>query len=393
MNDNVYTLNIPTKVYFTHTLEETLFEHLRENQYKNITLVIDHNLRQVALVDSLVKSLAQAFDCEVGWCTEAEPCYTYLDDFRLNFKKKDTDAVIGIGGGSTLDAAKAISVLMTNLEPAITYRGFNQFKTPIPPVIAIPTTAGTGSEVTPNASFVDAIQKKKMGINGEAIRPIAAFMAPALTLSCPRSATISAAIDSTVHSIEAFTAKKATPIARFFAKKGFWEVANTLHALIQDPDNLSYREQVMRGAFFSGIALMHSGTGPASAISYPLGVHSKIPHGYAGGLALPHVIEYNISQGVFDYAHFMTEQPESKSQRQELSFEFLHTIKTLWENVELYNVLTRHEIDESLESLFIQDVLDLAPALEQNPVPFGPAEISLIFKKINEQKLSQVCLR
>ena len=157
--------------------------------------------------------------------------------------------MIGIGGGSALDMAKAVSVLSTNREEAIKYRGFNMFDNAIPPVIALPTTAGTGSEITPNASFIDSDSKRKMGINGEAIRPQFAILDPELTLSCPLGPTISAAVDSMVHATEAFVAKKSNPLARLFAAEGFSTVATTLPHLVQELDRLDLREKLCMAPF------------------------------------------------------------------------------------------------------------------------------------------------
>ena len=133
---------------------------------------------------------------------------------------KKIDVFIGIGGGSALDMAKGLSVLYTNLKKAISYRGFEKFTNPILPIIAIPTTAGTGSEITPNASFIDSIEKKKMGINGEAIRPSYAILDPELTLTCPKFPSLSAqGLMSLVHASEAFVAKKAIQWLNFLQKK------------------------------------------------------------------------------------------------------------------------------------------------------------------------------
>ena len=109
--------------------------------------------------------------------------------------------------------------------------------------------------------------------------PKYAFLDPELTLTCPLRPTISAAVDSIVHSTEAFVAKKSNPIAKFFAREGFQKVIISLPQLVEDLNSIELRTNVMYGAFLSGVALMHSGTGPAAALSYPLGVHYGVPHG------------------------------------------------------------------------------------------------------------------
>jgi len=277
--------------------------------------------------------------------------------------------------------AKGLAVLHTNNGPAISYKGFEQFKKPIPPIIAIPTTAGTGSEITPNASFIDTEEKKKMGINGEAIRPKHAILDPELTLSCPKAPTISAGVDSIVHATEAFVAKKSNPMAKIFAKEGFKIVIENLPKLADDLENIDLREKVMYGAFLAAIALMNSGTGPAAAMSYPLGVHFGVPHGIGGGIFLPHVIQHNINAGFIDYAE-LYQTGNTNQSKEKMANAFIEKIKNVWENLNVPQNLDEFGIHKGHSDSFILDTLDLKPALDQNPVPFYKNEISKTLEKL-----------
>ena len=180
---------------------------IKKEKYTNIGCVVDSQLMGVPLITQLIKSLKKDNQVQIIECDISEPTYEKLEEKRLSSKDIEIDVFIGIGGGSAIDMAKALSVLYTNNKPALQYRGFNQFDNPIRPIIAIPTTAGTGSEITPNASFIDTKEKKKLGINGERIRPKYAILDPSLTLSCPKGPTISAGVDSLVDATEAFVAK------------------------------------------------------------------------------------------------------------------------------------------------------------------------------------------
>jgi len=273
-----------------------------------------------------------------------------------------------------------MAVLFNNRGPAISYRGFNKMEKPVLPIIAIPTTAGTGSEITPNASFIDSVEKKKMGINGNALRPTLAFLDPELTLSCPKNPTISAGLDSIVHATEAFVAKKTNPLAQFFAREGCQKVLASLPKLCDNLYDLELRTEVMYGAFMSSVALMHSGTGPAAAMSYPLGVHHGVPHGIGGALFLPHVVKKNIKMGFYGYGGIIDGfNNDSSKNNFSGAKKYYNFLESTWNRLNIINSLESYKIDTQL---FVSDTLDLGGALEQNPVTFGRNEIVSILRAL-----------
>jgi alcohol dehydrogenase len=284
-----------------------------------------------------------------------------------------------------MDMAKGLSVLYTNKGPAISYRGFEQFKIPIKPIIAIPTTAGTGSEITPNASFIDTVQKKKMGINGKAIRPDYAILDPELTVTCPIEPTISSGVDSLVHATEAFVAKNSNALAKMFAKEGFNIVFDNLPLLVEQLNNIELREKVMYGAFLSAVALMNSSTGPAAAMSYPLGVYFGVPHGIGGGIFLPHVIKHNINAGFLDYTE-LTNINDPNHTKEKNAKIFIEKMWVKWEQLNIPQNLRKFGMETKHIDLFKKEVMDLHMALNQNPVPFGEEEISIVLSELIDNK-------
>jgi alcohol dehydrogenase class IV len=198
-------------------------------------------------------------------------------------------------------------------------------------------------------------------------------------VSCPKDPTISAAVDSMVHATEAYVAKKTNSIARLFAGEGFQRVFNVLPQLINDLENIDLRWEVMYGAFLSGIALMHSGTGPAAAMSYPLGVHYKVPHGLGGGIFLPHVIEHNVSHGYVDYAGLYDKIKRDKINTVQ---DFLKRLFNLWDGVDIPKDLSFCGLKKSGIDFFIKETMELKGALDQNPVPFGSIEVKKILSKL-----------
>ena len=352
---------------------------IKKNNFDSVCIILDHALKSISIFENLINTIG--CDKTLVYCDIKEPTYDRLEEKREILYDKSIDSFIGIGGGSALDMAKGLSVLYSNKGSAISYRGFDQFQKPILPIIAIPTTAGTGSEITPNASFIDTAEKKKLGINGEAIRPKYAILDPELTLSCPKAPTVSAGVDSLVHATEAFAAKKSNVMAKMFAKNGFKLVFNNLPKLAQNLDDIELREKVMYGAFLSAIALMNSGTGPAAAMSYPLGVHYGVPHGIGGGVFLPHVIQHNINAGYIDYIELM-DKNEKKSERK-ASIKFIDKVWQVWEELTVPQDLKDFGMIDKDTDRFISDTMDLKLALDQNPVPFYENEIKSTLKKLN----------
>lgn len=374
----MFDFYLNTKVKFGCGVRKTITEVLQTEKWNRIGVVVDHNLLELPIINELIDQLRRSTDfLVVGKCSISEPTYEALENMRPQFSDPTLQAVIGIGGGSALDMAKAMAVLVHNRKPAIEYRGFDRMTEPVLPIVAIPTTAGTGSEVTPNASFIDSLEKKKMGINGEAVRPRYAIIDPELTLSCPKAPTISAAVDSLVHATEAYVAKKTNSIARLFSGEGFQRVFNALPQLINDLENIDFRQDVMYGAFLSGIALMHSGTGPAAAMSYPLGVHYKVPHGLGGGIFLPYVVEHNIKQGYVDYAGLCDKIEGDKINTAQ---DFVKRMFNFWDGLDIPKDLSFCGLQKSGVDSFIKETMELKGALDQNPVPFYENEINNILQ-------------
>lgn len=379
--ENEFNFFCNTHIFFGNKIREKIFEILKKENWRNIGLIVDNNLLKTNEISILLDKINHnSHKTIVGNCLISEPTYDSLEEMRKLFDGQKLDCIIGIGGGSALDMAKAMAVLVNNSKSAIEYRGFDKMTEPVLPIIAVPTTAGTGSEITPNASFVDTKEKRKMGINGEAVRPTYALLDPELTITCPKKPTISSGVDSIVHAVEAFVAKKTNPVARLFAREGFNLVFLNLPKVIKQPENIEYRSNVMLGAFFSGIALMHSGTGPAAAMSYPLGVHFGVPHGIGGGIFLPYVVKYNIQNGYYEYGGLFkqTDKAGIKAQAED----FLSEIESLWKELNILGDLRVFGLSEEGLPQFIAETMQLKGALDQNPVPFGSEEIAGILSQL-----------
>jgi alcohol dehydrogenase len=227
------------------------------------------------------------------------------------------DAVIGFGGGSCLDMAKVVSLLLAHGGAPQDYYGEFAVPGPTLPVVAIPTTAGTGSEVTPVAVIADPKRAMKVGISSPHLIPAAAICDPELTASCPVRLTAATGADALTHLIEAFTAVRRPPAASsatdrvFIGKSAFtdWvalggleQIGRSLVTAYREPADAVAREQTMLGALAGGIALGTAGTAAAHALQYPLGALTHTPHGVGVGALLPYVMRFNLHARVDEFA-------------------------------------------------------------------------------------------
>ncbi|MHC6219535.1 iron-containing alcohol dehydrogenase [Arthrobacter sp. MMS24-S77] len=227
------------------------------------------------------------------------------------------DAVIGFGGGSCIDMAKVVALLLSHGGQPSDYYGENAVPGPILPVIAVPTTAGTGSEATPVAVIADPNRAMKVGISSPHLVPQAAICDPELTYSCPAALTAASGIDAVVHLVESYTAVRRTPTAelsseRVFIGKSMFSDSAALEGLSLmgrslltaqlEPSNGDARRDVMLASFLGGVAIGTGGTSAAHALQYPIGAATHTPHGFGVGALLPYVTRYNLPARVSEFA-------------------------------------------------------------------------------------------
>jgi len=228
-------------------------------------------------------------------------------------RRHDADVVVGFGGGSCLDLAKVLALLLRHGGQPVDYYGEGRVPGPIAPVVAVPTTAGTGSEVTPVAVVTDPDRTMKVGISSPHLIPAVAICDPELTVSCPRAVTAAAGADALTHGIEAFTAvrRAATPelsrervfvgtnvLTDLFALEAVRSVAAHLQRACDVPDDLDARSGMMRGALAGGFAFGTAGTAAAHALQYPIGALTHTSHGAGVGALIPYVMAFNAPERV-----------------------------------------------------------------------------------------------
>ena len=229
-----------------------------------------------------------------------EPTFEDFDKILLKAKKFDADSIVGIGGGSVLDVAKLVAAQLKNSQTLEEVKGNGNLKERQTYVACIPTTSGTGSEVSPNAIFVNN-QGEKVGIISPYLVPDAAYIDPVLTVLLPKKITAATGIDALTHCLEAYTNKFAHPFVDLYALEGVRIIAKYLKRACDDGTDLEARTQVALGSMYGGMCLGPVNTAAVHALSYPLGVEYHIPHGLSNALLLPYVMEYNIEADASKY--------------------------------------------------------------------------------------------
>jgi len=352
-------------------------DHCSQRGWQRLALLVDAAVAQSSAwqaVESKLEGVVARLETSV-----AEPTYDQLDEARQPFEGSRPDVFIVAGGGSVLDMGKALSVLLTNPGPALSYRGFDLIKNPGPPVVALPTTAGTGSEVTPNAVFIDTKEQRKFGINTDMYLPKLAILDPELTVSCPRSVTISSGMDALVHSHESFVSRRATPMTRLLATEGFRLVFQNLERVVAEPTDLEARGRVQWGSYLAGSALFNSSAGPAGALSYPLGVLCGVPHGLAGAVFLPCVVEHNVAAGYPGYA----ELHQAVTGQAGDGAAFAALVRGLCDRLEIPRDLRGFGFKSAQIPAFAEQARLLGAAFDMNPIPFPPETIRELLTRMS----------
>lgn len=365
-------------------------EKLRELQFKRPSLIIDEVVcRQAPIVSLLEKWREKGLTPSKLFLsrTGLEPDYDYLDSIAEEFRPFDLDLVIGIGGGSAMDLAKGVGVLMRNPGRGIAYRGMNLVPIPGVPVVVIPTVAGCGSEVSETASFIDRSTKTKLGINGRHVGCLFAVLDPMLLITCPAPVTLGSGLDAMVHAVEAVTARTANALSTFFGVEAVRLLFEALPIAVTQPNDITARERLLLASFFAGIAMCHVAGGPASGISYPLGVHFNVPHGYAGGVLLPHVVATNVAKGYADgyarlYERLDGARASSLTERDGAEA-FRDALWNLYRQVGTPDTFARWKVDRTaLEVLTELTMTQRNGNLELNPTSFGREDVAAVLAAV-----------
>jgi alcohol dehydrogenase class IV len=370
MMKNIFSFTGARKIVFGNGAFAGLAQHLVDLRAKRPLVVLDKNLAAAGFSAKVVGVLDNS---GMEYClfdqAEPEPRLELADEGAKLALKKKCDAVIGIGGGSAMDVAKAVAVLATNKGKAADYLGLNKVPGPGLPTIMVPTTAGTGSEVTFTAVFIRKNLKKKEGMNSPYLYPDLALLDPELTLSLPAGPTATTGLDALCHAIESFTSINASPMSEIMSLEAIRLISDNLRTCVHEGGNLEAREQMLLGSLYAGLGLANAGVTAVHSLSYPLGGKYGIPHGLANTMLLLPVMAFNLPAALEKFAiiaEVMGEIADDLPLR-EAAYLALDAVEALIENCGIETKLGDFDIAEEDFPELAKVAMTIARPLANNP--------------------------
>ncbi len=261
------------------------------------------SLRRSGQLDEIVSNLASGdLQVTVFEGVEPEPTLSTVEQGRQVLRENNCDVVIAIGGGSVMDVSKAIAALANEPGRIPEYHRGREITAEPLPIIAVPTTSGTGSEVTPVSVLTDPERSLKASIHDDRLLPRAALVDPQLTLTLPARATADAGLDAFVQALESYTSTGANFLTDLWAIEAIRRLGSSLRQAYYDGDDLEARENMSLGSLLAGMALASARLGLVHGLAHPIGYAYDLPHGHACGMLMPYVMKYNMEVSQAKYA-------------------------------------------------------------------------------------------
>ena len=283
-----------------------------------------------------------------------------------------------------MDTAKAAAVLATNEGRARDFQGLNKVPKAGLPKGMVPTTAGTGSEVTFTAVFINEEEKKKAGINSPFLYPEMSILDPELTLGLPAAVTAFTGMDALTHAIESYTSKAASPMSEMFSEEAIRRIGKSLRQAVDQGSDLDARTHMLFGSLLAGVGLANAGVTAAHSLSYPMGGVYRVPHGVASAMLLPAIMEFNAFSSVKKFARIaelLGEKVKELSVK-EAAVLAVETVKQLAKDIGIPQRLSDLGIPETAIPGIAEEAMKVARPLENNPRPFSLEEAVRIYHSV-----------
>ncbi len=289
-----FQFSIPSSIAFGEGSARSVGHVVLGMEFTRVFCVYDAGVKKTGIAADMVASLKEAGLEVVEWDGVVEnPTDVVVEEGARLAREAGSQVVVAVGGGSVIDAGKAICILLTNESPINQYDGINMVKTPATPLIAIPTTAGAASEVTSFTMITDTAKLKKMVIGGQYIGAKYALIDPLLTVAMPTALTAATGMDALTHAIEAYLSKAASIPTDINALKAVELISGNLMEAVENGKNIEARTNMLLGSMLAGFAFNSAVLGLVHSIAHPLSVHCGLPHGVANAAVLPYVMEFN----------------------------------------------------------------------------------------------------
>lgn len=298
-----FTFNTTPGLRFGAGLTDDISGEVAARLGPRILFVTDRGLREIGLIDKALASLRTVAEVTVFDAVEADPSLSTLNKAVECGLAAEISGVIGFGGGSSMDVAKLAALILGSNENLEDAWGVGNARGPRLPLVLVPTTAGTGSEVTP-VSIITVEGDEKRGVVSPDILPDLALLDPKLTLGLPAAITAATGIDAMVHAIEAFTSRSANnnPVSKMLAMEALQRLGQNIEKAVHSGSDLEARSEMLLGSMLAGQAFANAPVAAVHALAYPIGGVFHIPHGLSNALILPEVMRFNASAASAEYA-------------------------------------------------------------------------------------------
>lgn len=384
---NMINIEAVRKIIFGIGASRHIFSECESLGASRALLVMDRALFETDIFASVHKMFKDTQITAIPYSeVTPEPSPNLADTGAALAKEERVDCVIGIGGGSTIDVAKAIAMLVNNEGKAEDYIGLGLVKRPGLPTIMVPTTAATGSEVTFTSVFTMREQRAKGGVNSPFLYPHTAILDPELTLGLPPEVTAYTGMDALTHAIESFTSLQAHFLSEPLSFTAIELIARNLRGAVFNGHNIQFRTNMMQASYLAGLGLAMSGVGAVHALAYPLGAFFDVPHGIANALMLPYVLEYNYPGDISKFARIARTMGKSvvgPSERDTAAF----VVKAVWALAEDIGIpLTLKELGVPVDAIpeMAEAAMKVTRPIMNNPRPITIADVEEIYKRAFE---------
>jgi len=365
---------LPDKIIFGQGVSEEVGECAKDLNCKKAFIVTDKVIAGLDAFKRIEKSLKDAgIDYYIYTDVEPNPTDVQVERGAKLYKEEKADVLIGVGGGSAMDSAKAIGIIVNNGGSIRDYAGINLFDNPIPPLITIPTTAGTGSEVSVWAVITNTEHNYKMAPGGWKLLPKIALVDPVMMESMPPQMTAATGMDALSHAVEAYCTPWAMPQTDALAIAAIKLIVKHVGPAVSDGSNMEAREGMAMGSLEAGMAFSSAGCGGIHALGHQLSTQCGMPHGMAMAIMMPVLMEYNIIACVdrmIDIAVAMGEKVDGLS-KWEAAIKAPSAIRNLVRSIGLPTTLSEYGVEPNI-------IPELAKwAIKDGDLPGNPRKLTI----------------
>lgn len=381
----IYTFKTATEIYAGQNSLDHVGSLLSQKGVERVGVLTDEGIIKTGISAQLEKVLKKS---GVAYETHPnvipEPPLESVERIAEDVKGSRFEMLIGIGGGSSLDVTKLVSAAITNSQPLESFLGTENIDKKGIPTLLIPTTAGTGSEVTPNAIVTLRKDQRKAGVVSKHLLPDYAVLDPRLTVGMPPALTAATGVDALIHSLESYIGKKANPISDTFALEGVRTVYGAIRSAYSEGSDIDARERMLLGSMYGGMALTSAGTAAVHALAYAIGARYGIPHGVANSMLLLPVLQFTLDScagRLADIADAMDLKPRGTDDTVK-AHAVLDALKSLVLDLKIPGQLRSFGCEESHLDDLADSASKVTRLLDNNPKEMALQDIRNVFSSL-----------